>query len=807
MTIFINATRIAFLCLPLFSLAQTKITGAVTNKDMKPIVAANVLLLKVADSSLVKGSSTAKDGSFTFENVKAGDYLLMATHVGFSSVYFPPITIAQSQPGLDLKTISLAEESGQLQEVTVQARRPLLEQKIDRMIVNVKNSITAAGTTALDVLERSPGVIVNRQNNSISMSGKDGVMVMINGKINYMPTSALVQMLDGMNAGNIDRIELITTPPSNLDAQGNGGYINIVLINNPDFGFNGSFSATMGYGNGEAPAASLNFNYRKDRINLFGDYSGAIDGRKPTIKNYRRIEEPGITLESYTESDRHPTRHSHNARLGLDYQLNKNTMIGILLSGYINRYEMHETIANQNFKNSQPDTIVLIKNTEVNNWRHALGNINLQHTIKPGETISIDADYLVYYNKQPFEYNNDYYNGNQQFLFTEDVRTKKKTPIKFIVGKVDYTKRFSAKVFTVAGAKITFSTFDNAVSVERSQSNGWIIDPNYTSTAKLKESILAAYTAYNINPDNKTNIKLGLRYEYTNSNLGTDLVKDTIDRHYGRLFPSFFISRKINDDYSINFSYSRRINRPTFNDMAPFVFFFDPNTFISGNSALQPSISENIKADFIYKKLLTSLSYSYDNNSIAGFQGRIDPKTRKQILYAENLDYLQTISLVVALPVEITKWWNMQNNVICTWQQASATYRDTLRKFQQAHVNLRTTQNFQLPKNYAIELIAFYQTASMFGRYKVEPFGQLDIGIQKKFKNYNQRLRVAVHDVFSTYKWVWTSSLAGDEYTKTSLQFSRVTAYLTYSRNFGRNSVKAARDRTGGSAEERGRVQ
>src|SRR6185295_13060638 len=173
-----------------------------------------------------------------------------------SKVYLPTVSIENEQPGLDLQNIQLEEEVVDLQQVNLQSRRPLIEQKIDRLVINVKNSITSAGSTALDVLERSPGVIVNRQANSISMSGKEGVMVMINGKISYMPVTALIDMLAGMNAGNIDRIELITTPPSSLDAQGNAGYINIVLSNNPDFGINGSFSATMGYGEGANPLAS-----------------------------------------------------------------------------------------------------------------------------------------------------------------------------------------------------------------------------------------------------------------------------------------------------------------------------------------------------------------------------------------------------------------------------------------------------------------------------------------------------------------------------------------------------------------------
>ena len=807
MRLFIKTAGVILFCLPDFGMAQTTITGVVVNKNLQPIVAANVLLLKEIDSSLVKGSSTSRDGSFSFENVKTGDYLLMVTHIGFSSIYLPRFTTTSIPGNLDIKTIQLSDESEELQQVTIQSRRPLLEQKIDRMIVNVKNSITSAGSTALDVLERSPGVIVNRQNNSISMSGKDGVMVMINGKINHMPVSSLVQMLAGMNAGNIDRIELITTPPSNLDAQGNAGYINIVLINNPDFGFNGSLSATMGYGRGEVPAGTLVFNYRKDKINLFGDYSITIDGRKPNFTNYRRMTSQGTTREFVTATDRYPTRYSHNARLGLDYQVRKNTIAGLLLSAYINRYDMHETVTNRNFTNGQPDTVVVTKNVEVNNWRHASANINVHHTIKPGETISIDADYLLYQNRQPFDYNNNYYNGQQQFLFVENVRTRKKTPIKFIVGKMDYSKNLGSRISMEAGIKATFSTFSNAVSVERSQNSGWIIDKDYTSTAKLKESILAGYTGFNINPNDKTNIKLGMRYEYTNSNLGTALAKDIVDRHYGRLFPSLFVSRKINDDESINFSYSRRINRPTFNDMAPFIFFFDPNTFFSGNPALQPSISENLKTDFSYKKFLVSLSYSFDDNSIAAFQSTIEPKTGKQIIYAENLYWLKTLSLIVAMPFEITTWWNMQNNVIGTWQKASTTYMNSPVKIQLASLNARTTQNFQLPTNYSLELTAFYQTASIFGRYKVEPFGQLDIGMQKKFKNYNQRLRLAVRDLFSTNKWVWVTNIDTDNYVKTYLQFSTTTVSLTYSRNFGRTSVKAARERSGGSTEERGRVQ
>ncbi|MGE5107736.1 MAG: carboxypeptidase regulatory-like domain-containing protein, partial [Sphingobacteriales bacterium] len=251
--------------------AQVKIYGAVKDAEGKPVSGVNVLLLNHTDSSLIKGTISLSAGNFSFDNVNPGKYLLGFSFAGYKQVY--TATADLNQNDFNAGHIKLHREEKELAAVTVTARKPLFEQKIDRMVINVKNSITSAGGTALEVLEKSPGVIVNHQSNSISLSGKEGVVVMINGKITRMPVDAVVQMLSGMNASNIERIELITTPPANFDAEGNAGFINIVLITNPDNGFNGSYSLTAGYGHGYVPAGAVNFNYRKNKINLFGDYS------------------------------------------------------------------------------------------------------------------------------------------------------------------------------------------------------------------------------------------------------------------------------------------------------------------------------------------------------------------------------------------------------------------------------------------------------------------------------------------------------------------------------------------------------
>ena len=805
---FTNAPiALACVCIAVVSHSQIKITGSVTNSSSQPLHGANILLLKATDSSLVKGLASAKDGSFSFDQVKKGAYVVMATSTGYTASYLPLLQVDETNANINLKPIELRDDVKQLEGVNVQSRRPLLEQKIDRLVVNVKNSITSAGSTALDVLERSPGVIVNRQANSITMRGKDGVTVMINGKINYMPLSALVEMLDGMNAANIDRIELITSPPANLDAQGNAGYINIVLLSNPDFGFNGSFTAGVGYGDGATTNNNVNFNFRRNKFNLYGDYSMGISARKPYFHNYRRVEDQGEVKESYTVTDRFPTRYTHNARIGIDYQLSKRTILGFIASGFINRYDMHETINNQNYLNAQKDTLIVISNKEVNNWKHAKFNLNLQHTFRAGETMSVDADYLVYKNNQPFNYQNNYYNGGDQFLFAENVRTGKHTPIKFYVFKLDYSKALNDKITIETGIKATKSRFDNDVVIERSKGGAWQIDPLYTSSATLKEDISAAHLSFNISPNEQVKLKLGLRYEYTNSNLGTVTQKDLVDRHYGRLFPALFISRKLSDNQTLNLSYNRRINRPAFTDMAPFIFFFDPNTYFSGNAALQPSISDNFTVDYSFSKKLLSLGYTYENDFIALFQSKIDPKTNKQVLFTDNLDFVKSVSLIFALPVDITKWWSLQNNITGIWQQVGISNENGLSKFNIANVNISVIQNFQLSRNYAAEISGSYQSASLSGIYKVKPYGQLDAGIQKKFKHNNEKLRLSVSDIFSTNKYQWTTNTGNENFSRTILQFTKVTISLSYSRSFGRTSVKAARERALGSAEESRRVR
>jgi hypothetical protein len=586
--------------------AQSIIEGAVKTSDEKPVLFANMLLLKSADSSLVKGVISDTSGKYSFKNIKNGRYLLNASFIGMRKVYSQTFEITSDKKTINVGTIYLANEKVQLKKVTVAVKKPMFEQKIDRLIINVAISITNTGSTALEVLMRSPGISINHQSNSISLQGKEGVMLMLNGKVSRMPADALLQMLGGMSSANIEKIELITSPPASFEAEGNAGFINIVLKKNTQYGTSGSFSATGGYGIGGRAVAgsSINFNYRKNKWNLYGDYSFDRTTPNTQIHSYRKVFKGSDSVENYLSSTRVDFRRNHNARFGVDYESNSKTTFGVLFSGFSNIYAMQGLNHSNIYLNTVLDTSIIIDNPERHPLDNYSGNFNFQHNLKGAQVLTANLDYIFYKDANTLSYLNNFYSGMGNFLYSDKVRSNKETPIKFWVGSVDYNNKLGKSIDVEGGIKATFSHFINDVKVERESQNTWTVDNEFTSKHTLIVSVLGDYASFNITISKKTLAKAGVRYEYTSSNLGSETKQNIIDKHYSNLFPSLFLSHSLNDKTSFNLSYSSRITRPTFNDMAPFVYFVDPNTLFSGNPALQPSISNAVKADFLIKKFI-----------------------------------------------------------------------------------------------------------------------------------------------------------------------------------------------------------
>lgn len=783
---------------------NAQISGVVVDKSKKPLTGVNVLLLHSADSSLQKGVITDEKGAYSLLKVKSGSYVLSFSASGFEKVYSPILLFTDGEEK-NMGEQVLSEASQQMTAVTVTAKKPLFEQKIDRMVVNVEGNITTAGSTILDILERSPGVIIDRQNNSISLSGKNGVVVMINGKINRMPISAVLQMLAGMSAGNIEKIELITTPPAGLDAEGNAGYINILLKVNDQYGTNGSYSLTIGYGNREMPQANINFNHRQGKINLYGDYSFSRVHREMDWPFYHRISNGGKIWESATFTARNTFQCNHNVRLGLDYQLSNRSVIGVLVSGYNNKWSMDALNLGSTSTSGHKDTAIEIKNIETNLWTNYGVNLNLQHTFSEGEKLSYNFDYLHYRDDNPVSYFSNYSDSSGQFLFQKQTRSSKITPIGFWVNAVDYARRLGKRLSLEAGLKSTISRFRNDVRIDRLEGNEWLADPNLSAKYQLQEDIEAAYASFNANPNGKTELKAGLRYEYTNSNLGSDSLKNIVDRHYGNLFPSIYITRKLDDNNELSLAYSRRITRPTFNDMAPFTIFIDPTTFFAGNPALQPSLTDAIKLNYSYKKYLLSMSYSYEKAPIANFNPTIDSITNIETLSSANLENNKVVSAVLTLPFNLKPWWNIVFNVTGIWSQTNAIYNLAPIRIDQKNVNINMAQSFKLPRDYSVDLTGFYQSPTFLGIYAVKAIGSLDVGIRKKLGKGNLRLTYTNMLNTMTYK-LYVDRPDLNLVLKQDISFVFPAVHLTYSRSFGKDNLKANRDRSTGAEDEKGRV-
>jgi hypothetical protein len=791
------------------TLGQSRIHGIIVDNTLKTVANANVLLLNFTDSSLVKGMISSSDGTFIFENVSKGRYIVSTTFTGFDQTYSPTITIGEASDKVDVGTISINHSASELNTVTVTGRKPLYQQLIDRTVINVENSITSSGSTALEVLMRSPGIMVDHYNNTISMNGKNGVVLMINGKPSYMPVSAIVQMLSSMPASNIEKIELITTPPANFDAEGNAGYINIVLKTNNDVGTNGSFSVMTGYGKGMITNPALNFNHRKGNVNIYGDGSYDLKKVYPAyISHYRKSTNDGMLTETFSDTRRDVFETNINARLGVDVQAGKKTIVGVLFTTYDRLYKMKAWNSNTVTTEKVRDSSMRIYNTERNHWFNYGANANMQHTFNEKTNLTLNVNYILYRNTQPVEYDNERFDHAGAFTYSDKTRSDKTTPIHTWVGAADVTRQLSPKVSLNTGIKYTFSNFTNDISFSTLSNGSWVRDHDLSALYSLEEDYSAAYATINATIDKKTEMKIGARYEYTNSNLETETQKNIVDRHYGKLFPSVFLTRKIDDNNSINLSFTKRITRPTFNDLAPFTYYADPNTLYTGNSALQPAYANIMKLDYSKNKYFLSLTYTLENGSIQGFQPRTDSVANKQILSAQNIKNLKTLSGSLTLPLTITSWWTAQLNLMATFNQANAVIDEERVQINNVSYGINGSQRFSFTPSWSAEVSGFFQSSNVLGIFVIRPMGSLDIGLRKKLKDNKSSFNFAVTNVLNTLVFAFKADVPDHNiYADVQLHTFFRGYRLTYTRSFGKEKLKANRDRITGSEEERSRVK
>lgn len=797
---------LSFILLSTYGYAQNGIIkGQIIDEEGQSLEYANVLLLNALDSSLYKGGLSEEGGLFVFERVAKGSYLVSTSMVGFGDAISKEVT-SDGVEVIEVPTLQLTNGI-EIDQVTVTAKKPFIELKADKMIVNVANSSVSAGNSALEVLEKSPGVILDN-NDNISLRGKQGVLVTINGKNQYMSGQEITRMLQNMPASNIQNIEIITNPSAKYEAEGNSGIINIVLKKNENLGTNGSVSTSMRQGWKTSHNHNLNLNYRSEKVNIYGSSEYYNWGWKQNLLLMRDIpHQEGSTLfDQDAEMER--DGEGYNMKIGMDWMITPKTTFSLL--GKVNNGNEFDTnenttrISGDNMPGFDILSVLTDGNEDYSNYTY---NTNITHKFNDnGLSLTFDADWSTYDNNMFVVYDNFFKDteGNE----VENpfyLRNDQNTGIDIFASKLDLTLPVSERLNLEIGGKVSMVETTNSTLFEYQNSdNDWINQTERSNDFMYSEDVWAAYVNGSGNIGSFM-VQAGVRMEHTKSEGESITLMTVVPRSYTNFFPSISLSKAINEKHNLSFSYSRRLERPNYKDLNPFENYLDQYTFEKGNPFLNPQYSDAFGLNYAMgRKLFVALNYSHTSDAITEVIEQISEEN-KTFQTSQNLEDNNTVSLTLSAPRVWTEWWTSRLNYTTFYNDfKSAIPSGTLDNKSVAHM-FNLNNEIQLPGNWSMEVTGKYQTALTFGLFELDPQGSLDFGFSKSLFDKKANLKIGISDVFRTRN----SKVVIDQddinlIVNQSNDTRRVSVSFSY--RFGNQKVKAARKRSTAAEEESGRI-
>ncbi len=807
-------TLLTLILCSLITIAQSRpvATGKVSDLSGNPVQAATVSVLKAKDSSLVKIFTADKTGTFELERLSEGYYLLAVSAIGHTKVYTKAFEVKAGQP-IVLEPIIIEVKSNNLKEVVVVSTKPMVEMKIDRTVVNVDAAVSNVGASALEVLEKSPGVQVDKDGN-ISLKGKQGVIIMIDGRPAYLTGLELANMLRGMQATQLDQIEIMTNPPAKYDAAGNSGIINIKTKKNKIKGFNGSITA--GYGQGYYPKTNdnLNVNYRNGKVNLFANYSFGINKHFQQLDIHRTYKNDDKSTNAIFEQSSRMLRYrtNNNLKLGMDYFVNKKTTIGVVLSGFYNPSKEEGTNTSY-LKNPQnvTDSIVFAENSITDTWKNFSANLNLRKQVDTtGREYSVDVDYITYGSANNQLFINSTFTPEWEKKYDEQLSGHLPVSIDIYSAKADYTHPFKKGLKMDIGWKSSYVTTDSKANYYELVNENWQTDTKKTNFFTYKENVNAAYINLNKQLNKKIGIQAGLRYENTNykgNQYGNPSREDsTFEKSYNSLFPTIYMSYNADKNNQFGFSVGRRIDRPAYQDLNPFLFFIDKYTYGSGNPYLKPQFSNNVEVSHIFKgKFTTTLNYSITNNL---FTEVFDQDGYATIVREGNLGRRENAGIAFSAQVPVTKWLTTMLYSNYNYTKFSGLLFGDMLKVEAANLMLNMNNQFKFKKGWSAELSGWYRSKGVEGQLVIQPMGQVAAGVSKTVLKGKGSVRMNVRDIFYTQQAKGSINFKSTEARFTNFRDSRV-ANFTFTYRFGKplNGNGNTNRKKSGVVEEQNRVK
>jgi iron complex outermembrane recepter protein len=788
-----------------------QISGAAKDSAGNAISGATVTLFRSRDSSLAKIAISDDKGNFEFENIKGTSFYLTVSAIGFKRYTSQTISPVGDSASLSLPAILLAAgKSVRLKDVTVGAKKPFVEQRIDMIIVNVEALISSAGTNALEMLEKSPGVSV--VNETIQLKGKTGVMIFIDGRPTYLSVTDLANYLKTIPSSQIDRIEIMTNPPAKYDAAGTAGVINIVLKKVNKQGFNASLTSSYGQGVYHRLNNNLVFNYKTGNINLFGGAGYNITQDFQVTDVVREfMNSNGSLAELFTQNSFvKMIRKPASLRVGLDYNVSKKTIIGFVVSGL-------STPASDNGYNTSYvrngklgiDSIVTGQTQDHSKWQNGSVNLNLSHQFKsPGTSLNVNLDVIGYKLSRSQLFTTVAADSADEVTSGTGISGALYNHITVYSGKADYSHPLKDGSRLDAGIKSSYVNTNNTADYYDIFGNTELEDYGKTNAFIYKENINAVYINWK-RDFKRLSAQAGLRLENTNSNgdqLGNAVVPDSsFKRSYTDLFPTAYISYKLDSNSNqLTLNYGRRINRPLYQDLNPFLTYVDNFFYESGNPFLNPSISNQVELSHSYKnKIITTLSYSY---LIDNLDETIQEEGNVLISRTGNVGKQINMGASVNANLNLAKWWALSLYGGVTNTTIKNNFFGDYLDYNQTSFMGNIVNQFVISKDWSAELSGFGRTKSISSQFTLQGVWQVSGGVQKTIFKGNGTLRFNARDIFLSM--VLKGQINGLQGLDASFADHRDTRVLnlSFSYRFGKSGNNRQRNR-GGAADEQNRIK
>jgi iron complex outermembrane recepter protein len=820
-----NLFLLAFTLVASISLQAQKINGIVSDASGKAQEFATVMLMKAQDSTLTKGAVTDMDGKFEIENVSAGSYFVNVSIVGFKN-YASAHFDFDGKKDLSLEKINLTNLDTELKEVTVTARKPMIEVKADRTVFNVESSPTAAGLSALELLRKSPGVNVDKDEN-IQLKGKPNVIIYINGKPSNMSGRDLAAFLKGLNANDIEAIEMISNPGARFDAEGNAGVINIKLKKNKKLGTNGNISLGYQYGLTPKYDGAASVNYRDAKWNLFSNYSYNWGNWNNTLALDNTVRVPnteGLYNFWQQRSTQGWNSKAHNYKVGADYTLDSKNTIGFIFNGGFSNPEFNSA-STTTIGKVKPNTMDFVTKDSVlqasgkglmDNQNYNI-NLNYRYADTSGRELNLDADYANFDNNADNSLPNIYRNGELTRILTErNYRNMSNTKIDIKSFKLDYEQPLSATNKKAGklgvGFKISDVKTSNNFDFYNVLNNKDYLDTSRTNFFTYTEAIQAGYANYNTQLG-KFGVQLGLRGERTVSkgDLKTKQARGyrDVDSSYFNLFPSVALSYALSPKHAFNLTYRYSLDRPDYQDLNPFENRLDELTYERGNTTLRPQYTNTYELGYTFMGF-ASLSASYAKTKDF-FTQYTDTDVRNGVtsffITKANLANRENFGLSLSSPIPINKWWNGFLNAWWNHTLLKANLgegKDVDIKADGGGFYMQHT--FSLPKSFTIEVDGFMNFGGLWGNFVSQTQGVANIGVVKKIWDGDGQIKVSYNDIFKTSQWKAYTEL-GSLYmdARGTWEGQKISVNFTY--RFGNKNVQGARQRKTGLDDEQKRVK